>query len=79
MTVSYGPRLRDLIIEVIPNDRSRAVLFSEISARLPDHDPASIFRVLTKLVQWGVVRRETRVVIDRKGRCQTQFVFWRDA
>lgn len=79
-SVVYGPQLRDVILEMIPRGRRKAVTAQELQAQLPGYHRSAICIALEKLVRWGLARREMRdgAGTDRLGRRRNQFVYWRD-
>lgn len=81
-SVTYGPRVIDMIQETIPVGRAHAIPVSEILSRLETSrvlkSRAEIERAITRLVRWGLVSREKRRVVHGPGRVLNQFVYWRD-
>lgn len=79
-SVSYGPRLRDVILELIPIDREKAIPVQEIYKHVPGQHRQAVHRVLSSLIRWGLIRRECvpEAAVDRLGRSRDQYVYWRD-
>lgn len=80
-TVTYGPRVIDVVQEAVPIGRAHAIPFSDILGRVMSSGiggRSNIERALARLVQWGLVCRERRRVVHGPGRVLNQFVYWRD-
>jgi len=80
--IVYGHRIRDIILELLPDRREEAVSVQQLRELIPpeyEFHPSAIFQTLTKLVRWGLVRRELkrRAGIDCLGRPKDLNVYWR--